>query len=391
METPDPVENIRALKILADEAKETLEVQQNTLSTFRPGEKAITTSDKETRDVVTTLKADIEKAVLNIAEFEVKLNSLRNEVVSNRSLQGGSQPAALASQQQLVAEVEKMRAQQSAATPSLVSGATTLLSTRLQLQSRKIQNLRRSVTRSMVNSTGQHVETVVLPSAEIEKLTQDILDTTQALFKEITAVYYETGQANVNPVSRRRRSSMPIPQVLLEEIIGREELVEIALKFQTAYRGNMVAWHESPDGSAPRIHLADVRHYLQANLEGAWRMVASPEHRNLLVQMIEPGECPSGLAGEIVQGRLDSVKCQRKKFHTHFSPSNVDYHATNYQQISSGQTASIMQSLAWPVIVEMALLNDQLNKDVHDIAATRGDCGCHPSQRHAYYLPASAI
>ena len=94
--------------------------------------------------------------------------------------------------------------------------------------------------------------------------------------------FYEWGKVPVNSVSRRRRSSMPIPQVLLGKVIGRHELAQIALEFQQSYEGQMVAWNQ--DETAPRIHLGDVRHYLQSNLESAYRMLERPEKPGIACQ-----------------------------------------------------------------------------------------------------------
>ncbi len=197
------------------------------------------------------------------------------------------------------------------------------------------------------------------------------------LFKDLFD-FYTFDKVQVNPVSRRRRSTMPIPQVMLEGVVGRVELVEIALGFRDSYRGQMVAWNEAPN--TPPIHLADVRQYLQASLEGAYRMLAQTDNREILRSMIEPGLTPNGLAEEIRLAHLANIDLVRNNFRSHF-------HVTRMAYDQPEPTASIMRSLAWPVVVEMALLNDQLNKDVHDIAVTRGDCGCHPNIKQAYYLP----
>ncbi len=191
----------------------------------------------------------------------------------------------------------------------------------------------------------------------------------EQLFNELFT-FYEFETVSVNPITRRR-SALPVAQVQLETIIGRFELVEIALEFRNAYEGRYIAWNGDP--AAPRIHLADTRHFLQSNLRGAHDLLVLPQNRALIQELIEPGLTPEGLAAAVRSADQQLVEAVRARFAEMFQPGS--------------RTTSIMAQLAWPVLIEMALLSDQLNRDVHDIAVTRGDCGCHPTEHHKYYLP----
>lgn len=204
----------------------------------------------------------------------------------------------------------------------------------------------------------------------IKTAARNALESLPRLFEALSSTYFDFARVAVNPVSRRR-SALPIPQVLLESVVGRTELVEIALELKESYEGRYVAWNQDP--ALPAIHLADVRHFLQSNLRGAYDLLALPQNRSLLVEFIEPGMLPEGLAAAVRAADVQQLASARARFETLLQPE--------------GRTSSIMVRMAWAVLVEMALLNDQLNRDVHDIAVTRGDCGCHPGERNAFYLP----
>jgi len=177
-----------------------------------------------------------------------------------------------------------------------------------------------------------------------------------------------------NSVSRRRRSSLPIAPTELFDSIGHRSLIAIASDFEQSYSGRMVAWNQREN--APRIHLPDVRHYLQANFESAYKMLMTPQNSQIVTNTIE-----SRLADWMTETRWKKVTELRYDFMTQLDPSSA------VDQIGELEITPLMSSFAWSVVVEMALLNDQLNKDVHDIAVTRGDCNCQPSQKHKYYLP----
>ncbi len=209
---------------------------------------------------------------------------------------------------------------------------------------------------------------------ELQKISNEYLK----LVTEIGRSYMDQ-QIAVNPMSRRRRSSMPIPSVLVEKVIDRRVMIIIADELKRSYRGRMIAWNEAKNSHL--IHLQDVRHYLQAGLEGGYRLVTTPENMHKIRHLIDSGIDGRGLATAVKEGRIGELKEIRRQFML-----AIDGNSLKTSDQSFG-VEPIMRSLAWPVVVEMALLNEQLNKDVHDIAATRGDCGCHPTQKHCYYLP----
>ena len=191
-------------------------------------------------------------------------------------------------------------------------------------------------------------------------------------------------QSTINPVSRKRPSTMPIPQLMMESVMDSNSLSEIALNFRTSYEGRYVAWNE-PSSSAPRIHLGDARDYLRAGLEAAYRVVAHRDNRDLLCRTIE-----SGLADIIRRGQTDAILVARTQFYQGLDApgeSRMLISDAGVEQLVSGAIPTVVRNLAWAVVVEMALLNEQLNDDVHAIRLTRGDCGCHPTRKFAYYLP----
>ena len=200
---------------------------------------------------------------------------------------------------------------------------------------------------------------------------------------------FKSMDSSINPVSRKRPATMPIPQLMLESVIDRDSLVEVALDFQRNYVGRHVAWNE-PSDKVPRIHLGDARDYLRSGLEGAYRLLAHPRNRHLLCSTIE-----SGLADKIKLGQTAEIAVLRQQFYQalagELGSGNHFVLADDVpgQQLGPSPPTAV-RNLAWVVIVEMALLNDRLNEDVHNIRLTRGDCGCHPTRKFAYYLPMPA-
>ena len=238
--------------------------------------------------------------------------------------------------------------------------------------------LRKSEPTTNTNQSLLEQDFADLESTQMELSKVSICSQALLLVNGLAEDYLKSGRAIVNPVSRRRRSSMPIPQVLLEKVISRHNLIEIARSFKTSYRGQMVSWNERRD--APRIHLADVRHFLENNLDMAYRMLIEPTNIEFVREMIESNGPGTGLASIVSASRLNDLKVLKRQFDETFL--NTDLAATRTETPSS-----IMRYLAWPVLVEMALLNDQLNYDVQAIATAKGDCGCSPTDEFAYYLP----
>jgi hypothetical protein len=220
-----------------------------------------------------------------------------------------------------------------------------------------------------IRTTGSLDGVVPMFSQSVAAQAGNAVKNIHGLFRSLYRTY-EFARVPVIPVTRRR-AGLPVAQVMVEDVIGRIELVQIAIEFRDSYRGRYVAWNGDPE--MPRIHLADVRHFLQTNFRSAHDLLALPQNRALIQELIEPGLTPEGLAAAVRSASLPLIDSVRARFAMWFQPGS--------------QTTSIMTRLAWPVLIEMALLSEQLNRDVHDIAVSRGDCGCHPTDHHKYYLP----
>ncbi|MEM7782404.1 MAG: hypothetical protein AAF623_03555 [Planctomycetota bacterium] len=189
-----------------------------------------------------------------------------------------------------------------------------------------------------------------------------------------------SGWTKINPISQNRRSVLPIPQVLLADVLDERVLVNIAYEFRNSYKGRLVAWNQAE--GAPRIHLPDVRNFLQSSLESAYQFLVSKNNLDVVKAAIAEHGGVS-LCEAIKEGRLNVLEEYRIAFNRAIDPdSSISSTGQPQPEISP-----IMRALAWPVLVEMALLNDQLNKDIHNVSVTRGDCGCHPTRNYAYYLP----
>ena len=151
-------------------------------------------------------------------------------------------------------------------------------------------------------------------------------------------------------------------------------LVVMANEFAKSYNGQMVAWNQDAakaKDSSPKVHLLDVRHYLRSNLEGAYRLLTTDKNILTVRSTID-----GGLAARIEEASTNEIATLRKTFFKQLEPAEQSFTIN-----------PVMRSFSWPMMVEMAMLNEQLNREVHNLALTKGDCGCHPTRRHAYYLP----
>jgi hypothetical protein len=228
--------------------------------------------------------------------------------------------------------------------------------------------------RAALNQLQQEVRTVrEQTNSIVERQIQEIPLTEIGRIVQELGALLNLPEVSINPIVRRR-SSLPIPPVVVEPVLGRERLIAVALKFQETYRGRYVAWNEDP--GAPRAHLADVRQFLLANLTSAYDLVASPPYRHAVRQAIDYAGQQGGLAASLQASDIRSIEQAR-----------FEFESLLFAQTQGGPSDSTLQQLAWMVVVEMALLNDRLNRDVREISVTRGDCGCQTNTYLSYWLP----
>jgi len=182
---------------------------------------------------------------------------------------------------------------------------------------------------------------------------KDEMEFDERVFRREAGVLSQPSQqAQLIPTSFDRRSRMPLSPTQVLEIVGEADL-------------RMIDDIVFPDDDPM---LLDVFKFLGAELEPAYDLVCQPQ----FVQGWWTTSQPRELASAIRHNDLTSVQLFRNAFY-----SLCDRHMK-----ISGTT----RTLAWAVAVESALLNERLNEDLREVAATKG-CPCPPGEWLEFYGP----
>lgn len=179
----------------------------------------------------------------------------------------------------------------------------------------------------------------------------------------------EAGLPDVS-ASRSRSSRFPISPAVTKEVFGYPQLLSIAMELRENYKGRHVVWDQS--STYDQIHLQDAKRMLRAYFDTAYEAIAEPVVRPILVEVIEGDQQYRPLADLITLGVVDEIRLVRSNFLDSMKRLKVDQRIADF---------------CWCVVVEMAMLNKHLNKDVHEQAVMKGDCNCRTDCYHMYYLP----
>jgi hypothetical protein len=173
--------------------------------------------------------------------------------------------------------------------------------------------------------------------------------------------------------TKLRRAKLPFPPSQLLDIYG------YGFGYRIAYHG-----HQSFSKDAANreyVHLPDVQGYLQEEIADAYRFLATAKNADLWVNYCTPDLVSAIRAWTVIQeGEGEAGKGV---------PHLYKLREGFYKDVKdrSGENAdSITAALAWAVLVESALLNDQLVQDMRESAAAKG-CGCANPGWLDYYMP----
>lgn len=183
------------------------------------------------------------------------------------------------------------------------------------------------------------------------KLAQSIFDVKQHLPRFIPVI----------SATKVRQAVRPFPPSQSLDIFGPYEALYVALKANDALRS------EPPNKYW--VHYPDVQGYLQEELQAAYRFLADPNNMGLW------SYCSQDLVSAIHTRNTENVKILRNRYGDHV-------YAMTKRDMNEDTTAA----LAWAIIVEAALLNDQLVKDMTESAAAR-NCPCPLNAWQPYFLP----
>jgi hypothetical protein len=203
---------------------------------------------------------------------------------------------------------------------------------------------------------------------------------------------------------RSRKAVNPLPSSQLADVLGVDQLGQLAKFFCANYQGANVRWSGDPRCKLPddkdvkewRVNLLDVQGWLGAELAAAHEMLGQPNHLMLFYAISSPS---SGLAQAIRSEHFKSngpgnpnVEGLRHAFftelHSHRTTSegSFDSGVPCFDNVAaptiSGKAAvaeTVTEALAWAIVVESALLNQRLNEDARKTAEAK----------HAYSIPVS--
>lgn len=199
--------------------------------------------------------------------------------------------------------------------------------------------------------------------AALEKQTRDW---TKRAYSNIKNVWLQIPV----PASKSRRARMPFPHSELFDVFAWDfDRVVV-----DAYRGLAKQRFAKPttDPNSPVVlHLPDVQGYLQEELSAAYKFLAEKGNEDLWLNY-----CTPALVQAIRAHDDDALEEARLQFKTSVGEKR------QAQEIDNSTRAV----LAWAIIVESALLTDQLVQDMRESAAAK-NCGCVGCEAYPYFLP----
>ncbi|HTU25005.1 MAG TPA: hypothetical protein VMF30_06390, partial [Pirellulales bacterium] len=179
------------------------------------------------------------------------------------------------------------------------------------------------------------------------------------------------------PGTKSRRSRMPFPPTEIFDVYG----YDFERMTVDAYRVLAKEKFSHPSTAAGPVfyHLPDVQGYLQEELAAAYKFLELRGNEDLWTTF-----CQQSLVDAVRGRNWDYLSEQRLTFKKCLT-AKVFERAENPPCRPLSDT---MSSLAWAIIVEAALLNDQLEQDMREAAAAKGCCQCAANNEWLpYFLP----
>jgi hypothetical protein len=163
------------------------------------------------------------------------------------------------------------------------------------------------------------------------------------------------------PATRLRRARRPFPPSQIPDVYGLDECIEVAAAVMRVYSYDLPNTYIT--------HYTDVQGFLQEELAGAYKFLAQPHCIHLW------DYCAPVLVQAIRARQVAVVAEIRGRF---FAAA---------AEVAGGiPRKDVTIPLAWAVLVESALLNDQLMQDMKEAAANKG-CPCAPGDWLPFFLP----
>jgi hypothetical protein len=210
---------------------------------------------------------------------------------------------------------------------------------------------------------------------------------TKATPAQVNALDKLAAAAPVLSATKTRRARLPFPTSQILDIYG------YAFSYRVVYQAHRAFVKDVANQDF--VHLPDVQSYLQEEIGDAYRFLADPRNVDLWLHFCTP---------DLVSAVRAWAQCQKVPcFKGTAMPARpcpdgsvpdcmpcLDVMRRNFREAvrnRSGDNAdSITCALAWTIIVESALLTDQLVKDMKEAAAAKG-CPCTNPAWLDYHMP----
>jgi hypothetical protein len=162
------------------------------------------------------------------------------------------------------------------------------------------------------------------------------------------------------PSTKSRRARMPFPPTELVDVYGYDFTYHLAAETHRTFAKERFS-KPCTDSDHLYIHLPDVQGYLQEELAAAQKFLAEQCNFDLW------HSCTRELATAIRDHNSPAITALRHSFR-----SAVQAKMGSTPDPANPDTHSTFAALAWAIIVESALLTDQLVQDMREAAAAKG-------------------
>ena len=180
--------------------------------------------------------------------------------------------------------------------------------------------------------------------------------------------------------NRNQQSRFPLSPVIAPLVYGETQLLKFATQLKAGYQGRHIVWNEDK-AYQDQIHIVDAQNLLKECFDAAYSTLAHPANRSIMIQAIEGSGPDKRLADVISLAMTQGMTTPR-------GPSAIFQRREWFlSQMAANQVDARVADYCWCLVVEMALLNQRLNEDVHEHAMKKGDCGCKAGCYHQFYLP----
>jgi hypothetical protein len=172
------------------------------------------------------------------------------------------------------------------------------------------------------------------------------------------------------PATKSRRARLPFPPTEIADVYGLDFTFHMAVGASRVFAKERFAHPCPPDSTAFIVHLPDVQGYLQQELASAYNFLQTPCNADLWQF------CTPDLAAAVHAYKAQELLVLREQFKVRVREKTG----------SESMMHSVTSALAWAILVESALLTEQLVKDMKEAAASKG-CPCAHEGWLPYFLP----